>query len=83
MDNEFELPIEYNGKEQIFQATLIVQGYTHKFKITVNDVDIFFEPDEQKNYRAVLNYGDDLPEKKIDLELLKTIAGVLEQAFKN
>lgn len=83
MDNEFELSIEFNGKEQIFQGTLIVQGYTHKFKIAVNDHDIFFEPDEERNYRAMVIYGDELPEKEIDVELLKSIAKELEEAFKN
>jgi len=35
-------------------AKLIVTGYTHKFGVDVNGQNIIFEPDEERNYRAVI-----------------------------
>jgi hypothetical protein len=30
-----------------FPERLLLQGYTHKFKVLVDGLDIFFEPDEE------------------------------------
>ncbi|MEP6595261.1 MAG: hypothetical protein ABJA71_04905 [Ginsengibacter sp.] len=48
----------------------------------VNDQIIIFEPDEERNYRAVLNYDEVVHEKKLDAELLKTIAKTIEKMVK-
>jgi RNase P/RNase MRP subunit p29 len=58
VEEEFELPIEYKGEEQMFNAKLIVTGYTHKFSVEVDGQSILFEPDEERNYRAVIPYDD-------------------------
>ena len=36
MDDEFELPAEYKGHRYLFKASLLVFGFTHKFKVDVN-----------------------------------------------
>ena len=77
MDEQFDLPVQYKGHQLIFKGTLIVHGYTHKFNVDVNDQTILFEPDEEKNYRAVINPIDFESNKNIDIELLKKIAEVL------
>ena len=81
MDEEFELPIEFKGQEHIFKSTLLVYGYTHKFQVNVNGRNILFEPDEEKNYRAVLNYGES-DTNKIDVELIKEIASTIQNIFR-
>ena len=79
MDEQFELPVEYKGQQHIFKATLVVYGFTHKFHVDVNGQVIVFEPDEERNYRAVLNYEDIGNNKNIDIELFKKISEVIEE----
>ena len=75
---EFDLEVNYKGQESIFKAYLIVSGYTHKFHVQVNDDEIIFEPDEERNYRAVLNYGELEKRGNIDASLLSEIAKAIE-----
>ncbi len=78
MEEPFDLPVEYKGKEYIFKAKLVVYGYSHKFHVDVNGEEIIFEPDEERNYRAVLNYSDTDNRKNIDADLCKEITKVIE-----
>ena len=82
MNDEFDLPVDYKGQKHIFKAALFVYGYTHKFKVNINGQEILFEPDEERNYRAVLNYSELDKSKNIDVEILKSIAATLEQLVK-
>jgi CRISPR/Cas system-associated exonuclease Cas4 (RecB family) len=82
MEDEFDLPVEYKGKNHIFKASLIVKGFTHRFQIEINGQTILFEPDEERNYRAMLEYGDEESRKNIDIELLKQIVTVIEEIVK-
>jgi len=77
MDEQFDLPIQYKGDHLIFKGALIVHGYTHKFNVDVNGQTIVFEPDEERNYRAVINPLDLESHKNIDIGLLKIIAEAL------
>jgi len=45
MTDEFDLIIDYKSEHKIFPAILLLQGYTHKFKVLVDGVEVFFEPD--------------------------------------
>jgi hypothetical protein len=76
---EFDLPVDYKGQELTFRTSLLTSGYTHKFQIDVNGQDIFFEPDEERNYRAVIPYEEIGNKKNVDPELLKIIANTLQQ----
>jgi len=78
MEEDFELPVEYKGEQFRFNCKLIVIGYTHKFNVNVNGQTIVFEPDEERNYRAVLSYDDIGKNKSVDIELLKEIAKAIE-----
>jgi predicted phosphodiesterase len=82
MDEQFELPVDYKDQQRMLKASLIVTGYTHKFNIDVNGQIIIFEPDEEKNYRAVLNYDEIANGKNIDVEFLKNIAKSIEKLVK-
>lgn len=57
-------------------AQLIQQGYTHKFQVTVEDLEVYFEPDEEGSYRALVD-ADSLP-KHIEPALLQAIAEAIE-----
>jgi hypothetical protein len=74
MEEIFILPVEYNGKQLEFEVRLVVLGYTHKFLVDINGSEVIFEPDEAREYRAILSepavqYGT----KTMDPGLLEAI----------
>lgn len=72
----FELPVLYKGKDTIFSARLVRMGYTYKIFVQVDEQEIIFEPDEERNLRAVV----DIEKNKgaIPIELAKLIGEALE-----
>lgn len=82
MDEQFELAVEYKGQQLILNASLVVTGYTHKFNVDVNGQMIVFEPDEERNYRAVIPYDDINTSRKIDKNFLKAITTAIEEIIK-
>lgn len=80
MDNSFVIPVLYKGKEIGFNAQLLALGYTHKIQVDVNGQEVLFEPDEERNYRAVI--ANPSQDKQVDVELLKIIAQTIEAIVK-
>jgi hypothetical protein len=72
--DEFDLPVMYNGEEILFNSSLQVTGYTHRFIVDVYGQSVIFEPDEERNYRAIISVEDLNSNKNIDQELLKMIS---------
>ncbi len=71
MTEDFILDINYKGEDRAYKANLILQGYSHRFRVLAEGREIFFEPDEQGGYRAVQMPGQDPKEmEKIDRNLL-------------
>ena len=81
MPEHFLLSVMYKEQEWQFESELRVFGYTHKIAVNVNGTEIIFEPDEERNYRAVLPEPD-LRKPKLDPKLIKTIAEELEATLK-
>ena len=81
MAEAFTLTVLYKGEQKILDAELLVMGYTHKIAVNINKVEVLFEPDEERNYRAVLSEAD-INKRQIDIELLKLIAAELEANLK-
>ncbi|MBC7850801.1 MAG: hypothetical protein H7Y31_13755 [Chitinophagaceae bacterium] len=80
MPEKFTINIsELNDRS--FYAELRVFGYTHKIAVIVNDVEIIFEPDEERNYRAVVSETA-MNEHRIDRNIIAAIAAELETNFK-
>lgn len=79
----FELPVEYNGKEFLFPAELLPMGFTHKIKVTIDGTEILFEPDEERNYRAMINDLEKFNHSNIDKLLLQEICKTLDELFGN
>jgi len=76
----FDLPVSHKAQEILFPAQLVQAGYLHKFRVTVGDTDVFFEPDEEGSYRAVID-----PEKigtELSGELLADIAAAIEKVLR-
>ena len=80
MEETFQLPVTYRGKELQFDAQLLQLGYTRKIQVDVNDMIVFIEKDDEGNYRAIL--GDIQNESKIDKALVKEIVNSLELILK-
>ncbi len=73
MEDSFSIDLDFRGKEYCFEARLATVGYTHKFYIVINGVEVTFEPDEERNYRAILNSSDQSSIKGVDIELIKAV----------
>ena len=73
MEDSFSINIDFGGKEYSFEAILVAFGYTHKICIVINGVEVTFEPDEERNYRAILNTSELSSMKAVDIELIKAI----------
>ena len=81
MAESFTLTVHYKGEERSFDAELRMLGYTHKIAVNINGAELLFEPDEERNYRAVLSEKD-INKKDIDPELCQLIAAELEANLK-
>lgn len=80
MEDTFELPVNYKGQEVLFPATLQQLGYVHRFAVDVYGQEVFFERDEEQNYRALVD--PDAINQQVSIELLKAIAGAIEDVLK-
>ena len=82
MENTFELPVLYNDGELLFKAQLMKTGFTYKFAVEVEENNIVFEPDEEMNYRAIVDAEKLNDYKHVKPELLQAIAETLDQLVK-
>jgi hypothetical protein len=73
MEDLFSIDVDFGGKEYSFEARLVAIGYTHKICIVINGVEVTFEPDEERNYRAILNTSEQSSMKAVDIELIKAV----------
>jgi len=80
MAEHFTLEVNYQGKNKIIEGELRQLGFTHKIYIEVNEIEVIFEPDEERNYRVIIEKPENID--KIDKDLLKIIKEELEQALK-
>jgi hypothetical protein len=83
MDESFILTVQYKLKEQDFTAWLLLQGFTHKIKVLINETEVFFEPDEEGQYRAVkMSWQEQKDLEKIDKVLLSQIQQKIQDIVK-
>lgn len=81
MDNSFELPVTFNGKDYLFKGTLKAYGYSYKITMDVFDCCIHFEPDEEGCYRALTDTETIKQHTAITPGLLQAIAETLHEAL--
>jgi hypothetical protein len=81
MSEQFELPVSFKGEKWMLPAEFMNMGYTHRIKITVNGITLLFEPDEEKNYRAILDNTEKDGLKAPDREFIKKISETLHSLF--
>jgi hypothetical protein len=76
--DEFDVAVEFHGKHLSFPARLLMFGYSYKIEVEVNTIKVLFEPDEERNYRALVDESD---RQTIDVELLGAVAAALHEAL--
>ena len=83
MDESFEITAYYKNREIPFEAKLLRFGFSYKIQVIVEGQKILFEPDEERNYRAVIDTSiESAPGKEVDKDLLKAIAETIEGIVK-
>lgn len=80
--DDFILPVTFNGEELEFPARLQQFGYTVKLEVEIKGTKVMFEPDEERNWRALISYEDLQANKKLDKELLEALAEVITNVTK-
>jgi hypothetical protein len=79
MTDPFIITVNYKGEMRDYNAQLMVQGYTHRYKIWIGEAEIFFEPDEEDSYRAISTQAQDQKAlEKIDKDLLLALQQELQ-----
>jgi len=82
MDNHFELTVTHNDKQITFNCQLLNYGYSYKIEVDIMESKILFEPDEERNWRALISYEEIERNKKISKELLSIIASAIDDILK-
>ena len=83
MGGNFDIPLKYKSKDISFPAEYISTGYSYKINVNVFGQIISFEPDEERNFRAIINIYDASETEKIDKNLVEKIALQLILLFKD
>lgn len=81
MPESFELPVWYKEKEWMLPAELQSWSTSHRIIVYIEDFLFIFEPDEERNYRAVISVENRAKAEKIDRELLQAVAETLHELF--
>jgi len=81
MTDHFTITVSLRGEERDFNAQWKPWGYTHRFTVDIDGVAVFFEPDEEGQYRAVIApEQDEKTIKAIDKGWLEAIRQTLQDA---
>jgi len=73
---DFTIDIVLGGKEYSFEMRLVATGYMHKFHVSIEEVEVVFEPDEERKFRAIVSEAD---RSKVKDRTTKLIAAVGEK----
>jgi len=82
MGDEFELPVNFNGREFHFPVKLFNYGYVTKLEVDIENTKVIFEPDEERNWRALISQEELDKDKKLSNELLKAVAETISAITK-
>ena len=79
---DFELPVIFNNKELMFPGKFLDYGYSSKIEMEIEGTKVLFEPDEERNWRALISLEDVQANKKLDRELLNAISEAIDAITK-
>ena len=81
MPESFTITVSWKNQDRSFEAELRMFGYTYKIAVMVDGTEVIFEPDEERNFRAMV--PPDLETRKLPAAgLLEAIAEELETNLK-
>ena len=78
MEDGLSIDVVVAGKEYTIETRLAAVGYTHRFYVLINGIEVMYEPDEERNYRAVLNNADHAKVNDHDMALIKAVGEQIE-----
>lgn len=80
MPESFTLTVPYKGQELNLDAILNVYGYTYKISVDVLGAEMIFEPDEERNFRAILADPNikSLPDKKLIEDIVLQLKDIFQ-----
>ena len=81
MDEPFSITVVYRDNEYTFDGYLVTVGYTHRFCVILNGLEVTYEPDEERNYRAILNEADQAKVKDTEIELIKAVGDKIQELW--
>jgi len=81
MDESIPISVFIDECEYEFQARLVTMGYTHKFYVVINGMEIIYEPDEERNYRAIFTEVTHGAINGRDTELIKAVGNKIQSLF--
>lgn len=81
MSDSSEIEIEYKGALLKLPVSLQPYGYTFRILVTHQEHDIIFEPDEERNFRAI-QVDENQNGSRPAPELLAAIAAELERSLR-
>ena len=82
MNDEFYIPVSFEGRDYNFPARLLNYGYAIKLEVDIEGNTILFEHDEERNWRALIPFDEIPVAKKTNVELLKAVAEAIEEITK-
>jgi hypothetical protein len=81
MNESFDLPVVFKNKEMLLPAQLHQYGYSFKIEVEVNGTAVFFERDEERNWRAMVQPSDMEMNSSLSKELLQAILTSIERVL--
>jgi hypothetical protein len=82
MVEDFKIPVLYNNQRLNFPAQLLRYAYSYKIEVDVEGTLVYFEPDEERNWRAMVGQEEVSVNQNLSRELLKAIASSIEEIVK-
>ena len=79
MADTFTIDVTYKEEQLSFEVTLSSTGYTHSFHVLINGIEVTYEPDEERNYRAMVNPEKINELKEKDKELIQLVVESLDK----
>lgn len=81
MADSFDITVAFKGTEHQFPAELRPFGFSYRIWVKVGEAELLFEPDEERNFRAILH--NEIPHhRQPDPALVAAIAAELESQLK-
>ena len=79
MDDVLKLPVMYRGEELEFPFRVLLQGFTTRYVVDVDGVEVTYERDDSGELRAVIYDQEQLRGKLPGRGLMEAITKVIQR----